>query len=63
VSILRGRTGGHFVAKLFMGRDFESFRNEIRKSYREVKVVRPEATRGASMEIYLVGLERKPLTP
>jgi 23S rRNA (uridine2552-2'-O)-methyltransferase len=63
VSILRGRTGGHFVAKLFMGRDFESFRNEIRKSYRDVKVVRPEATRGASMEIYLVGLDRKELTP
>lgn len=59
VSIVRGRPGGHFVAKLFMGRDFEAFRNDVRKAYGEVKVVRPEATRGASMEIYLVGLSRK----
>ncbi|MDP3502356.1 MAG: RlmE family RNA methyltransferase [Myxococcales bacterium] len=59
VSVTRGRSGGHFVAKLFMGRDFESFRADIRKAFHEVKVVRPEATRGGSMEIYLVGLDRR----
>jgi 23S rRNA (uridine2552-2'-O)-methyltransferase len=63
VSVTRGRPGGHFVAKLFMGRDFEAFRGDVRKAYSEVKVVRPEATRGGSMEIYLVGLERRPVTP
>ncbi len=57
----RGRSGGHFIAKLFMGADFEQFRAEVRSLYADVKVVRPEATRGASMEIYLVGLGR--LTP
>ncbi len=56
----RGRPGGHFIAKLFMGGDFEQFRGEVRALFDEVKVVRPEATRGASMEIYLVGLGRKP---
>ncbi|MBS1153112.1 MAG: rrmJ [Myxococcaceae bacterium] len=55
----RGRPGGHFITKLFMGGDFEQFRNEVRAVYDEVKVVRPEATRGASMEVYLVGLRRK----
>jgi 23S rRNA (uridine2552-2'-O)-methyltransferase len=55
----RGRAGGHFIAKLFMGGDFEQFRNEVRALFTDVKVVRPEATRGASMEIYLVGLQRK----
>jgi 23S rRNA (uridine2552-2'-O)-methyltransferase len=55
----RGRPGGHFVAKLFMGGGFEAFREEVRTLYEDVKVVRPEATRGASMEIYLVGLRRK----
>ena len=39
-----------------MGGDFESFRGRLREDYREVKVVRPEATRSASAEIYLVGL-------
>lgn len=42
-----------------MGRDFEDFRNQIRALFEEVKVVRPEATRGASMEVYLVGLRRR----
>jgi 23S rRNA (uridine2552-2'-O)-methyltransferase len=56
---VRGRLGGHFIAKLFMGGDFEGFRAEMRALFEDVKVVRPEATRGASMEIYLVGLRRK----
>ena len=51
-----GKPGSSFVTKLFMGGDFESFRGRLREDYREVKVVRPEATRSASVEIYLVGL-------
>jgi 23S rRNA (uridine2552-2'-O)-methyltransferase len=59
VSRTRGRAGGAFIAKLFMGGDFEDFRNQVRALFEEVKVVRPAATRGASMEIYLVGLKRR----
>lgn len=59
VSRRRGKPGGHFIAKLFMGGDFEQFRNEVRALFTDVKVVRPEATRGASMEIYLVGLKKR----
>ncbi|HYV48256.1 MAG TPA: RlmE family RNA methyltransferase [Myxococcaceae bacterium] len=55
----RGRPGGAFICKLFMGRDFEAFRALIREAYEEVKVVRPEATRGASQEVYLVGLQQR----
>ena len=51
-----GKPGSSFVSKLFMGGDFESFRARLREDYREVKVVRPDATRSASVEIYLVGL-------
>ena len=51
-----GKPGSSFVSKLFMGGDFESFRAQLREDYREVKVVRPDATRSASVEIYLVGL-------
>ena len=51
-----GKPGSSFVTKLFMGGDFEAFRARLRERYREVKVVRPEATRSASVEIYLVGL-------
>jgi 23S rRNA (uridine2552-2'-O)-methyltransferase len=59
VAVTRGKPGSSFVAKLFMGGDFEEFRNQVRAHYDEVKVVRPEATRGASMEVYLVGLRLK----
>ena len=55
----RGKKGGHFITKLFMGSDFEDFRTAVRAVYEDVKIVRPEATRGASMEVYVVGLRRK----
>jgi 23S rRNA (uridine2552-2'-O)-methyltransferase len=61
ISVTRGAPRGHFVAKLFMGRDFPAFRKAVQQHYQDVKIVRPEATRGASMEIYLVGLQRKPV--
>jgi 23S rRNA (uridine2552-2'-O)-methyltransferase len=51
-----GRPGSSFVTKLFMGGEFEAFRALLRETYREVNVVRPAATRSASVEIYLVGL-------
>jgi 23S rRNA (uridine2552-2'-O)-methyltransferase len=60
ISLRKGTARVSYVAKLFMGRDFESFRNEVRAGYEDVKVVRPEATRGASIEVYIVGMRRKP---
>ncbi len=59
VSIARGRPGSHFICKLFMGGDFEEFRQRLREVFDEVKVVRPQATRGASVEVYLVGLRKQ----
>jgi len=56
----RGQPGGAFICKLFMGRDFEAYRAELRALYEEVKVVRPEATRGGSVEVYMVGLRKLP---
>lgn len=56
----RGKPGSAFICKLFMGRDFEAYRATLREAYEDVKVVRPEATRGASVEVYLVGLRKRP---
>lgn len=58
-AVARGRPGSSFVAKLFMGGDFEAFRQRVRLVYQDVKVVRPRATRGASAEVYLVGLDKQ----
>jgi 23S rRNA (uridine2552-2'-O)-methyltransferase len=63
VAATRGRPGSSFVAKVFMGGDFEGFRDDVRTHFEEVKIVRPEATRGASMEVYVVGLRRRVLAP
>lgn len=59
VAILRGRPGSGFLVKIFMGRDFEGYRDRVRAAYTQVKVVRPEATRDRSIEVYLVGLGLK----
>ncbi|MEN9800271.1 MAG: hypothetical protein RL653_3968 [Pseudomonadota bacterium] len=59
VALARGVPGSHFVAKLFMGGDFEAFRDAVKAAYGEVKLIRPEATRGGSMEIYVAGLGRR----
>ncbi|MGO9830675.1 MAG: SAM-dependent methyltransferase [Myxococcaceae bacterium] len=60
VAKARGRAGSSFLVKLFMGGDFEAFRSELRRAYQEVKVLRPEATRAASVEVYLLGRGLKP---
>lgn len=59
MSLQRGRPGSHFVAKLFMGGDFEAFRATVRTHFEDTKIVRPEATRGASVEVYVMGLRLK----
>lgn len=53
------RPGGAFVAKVFEGGDFESYLRKVKASFKQVKLVRPEATRGRSFEIYVVGIGRK----
>ncbi|MBJ6764259.1 RlmE family RNA methyltransferase [Myxococcaceae bacterium JPH2] len=63
VAATRGRPGSSFVAKVFMGGDFEQFRADVRTHFEDVKIIRPEATRGASMEVYVVGLRRRAAPP
>jgi 23S rRNA (uridine2552-2'-O)-methyltransferase len=48
---------GHFVCKVFEGEDMVSFRSEISKYFRQIRAIRPKATRKGSKEIYLIGLE------
>jgi 23S rRNA (uridine2552-2'-O)-methyltransferase len=50
------KPSGSLVVKLFMGGEFEAFLKRFKESFRQVKVVKPEASvaRG-SKEVYLVG--------
>jgi 23S rRNA (uridine2552-2'-O)-methyltransferase len=47
--------GGALVAKAFMGGDFGELKKEFAGRFLSVHVVRPEATREHSYEVYLVG--------
>ena len=51
---------GSFVGKLFMGEGFEETVQLVRRHYARAKIVRPDATRKSSVEVFLVaqGLRR-----
>jgi 23S rRNA (uridine2552-2'-O)-methyltransferase len=49
------KLGGGFVVKVLMGGDFPLFRKEVAAKFETVHVVRPEATREHSYEVYVVG--------
>jgi 23S rRNA (uridine2552-2'-O)-methyltransferase len=54
------KSGGAFITKVFMGGDFKAFETEVRKHFETVKVMRPEATRERSFEVYLTARGFKP---
>ena len=51
------RKGGHFVAKIFQGAEFELAREELRKRFKTVRTMRPKAVRNISYEVFLVGVD------
>jgi len=58
-----GGPGGSFVGKLFMSEDFTKARDALRALFGEVKTIRPEGTRASSVEVFLVGMQRKKPAP
>ena len=46
---------GAFVVKTFQGAGFPEFLKEMRASFREIKTIKPKASRDRSAEMYLVG--------
>lgn len=51
--------GGNFVAKIFQGAEFDEAREAVRKQFETVRVIKPEASRQESYEMFLVGLGQK----
>jgi 23S rRNA (uridine2552-2'-O)-methyltransferase len=56
------RPDGTFVAKIFQGAEFEDARNAVREVFGKVRIIRPQATRSESYEVFLVGLGFQPAT-
>jgi 23S rRNA (uridine2552-2'-O)-methyltransferase len=51
--------GGSFVAKIFMGPDFDEARKRLRSLFAQERVMRPEGVRSSSFEAFLVGVGRR----
>lgn len=47
--------GGGFVAKVFMGGEFPALQKDLKARFARVQVVRPQATRESSYEVYVLG--------
>ena len=48
--------GGSFVCKIFQGPDFELFLDAVRAGFKRLKIFKPQSSRKASKEIYVIGL-------
>lgn len=53
------KPGGRFVCKIFQGPDFKVFTEEVRKSFQKQKIFKPQSSRKASREIFIIGLGKK----
>lgn len=49
--------GGWFVAKLFQGPEFEEARAAARRVFEKVRLIKPEASRDESYEVFIVGMQ------
>ncbi|SEK33437.1 23S rRNA (uridine(2552)-2'-O)-methyltransferase RlmE [Nitrosovibrio tenuis] len=52
-------SGGNFLVKVFQGTGFEGFLRTMRASFSRVITRKPEASRGRSSEIYLLGMGKR----
>ncbi|MES0447124.1 MAG: RlmE family RNA methyltransferase [Desulfobacterales bacterium] len=51
--------GGSFVCKIFQGEDFKEFSDSVRSVFKSHKIFKPQSSRKASKEIYIIGLGKK----
>lgn len=51
--------GGAFVCKIFQGEDFKAFAEAVRSAFGQQKIFKPQSSRKASKEIYIIGMGKK----
>lgn len=51
--------GGSFVCKIFQGEDFKAFSDSVKSSFNKTRIFKPQSSRKASREIYIIGLGKK----
>lgn len=60
LSVSRNRLlpGGSFVCKIFQGEDFNDFFQQIKSQFSKHKIFKPQSSRKASREIYVIGITK-----
>lgn len=53
------RPGGDLLVKVFQGEGIDAFRTDMRRTFRQLQVRKPEASRARSSEVYLLGRDRE----
>jgi len=53
------KSQGHFLAKIFQGQEFHELLTAVKRLFSRVKVVKPDASRKTSREIYILGMHLK----
>jgi len=46
---------GNFLCKIFQGKNYQKFLDEVKKNFEFVKTVKPEASKRKSKEMYVIG--------
>ena len=54
------KDGGKILVKVFHGSEFNDILKQLRLAFKKVKVIKPDASRQASGEVYLLGIDKKP---
>ena len=53
------KPGGVFLVKIFQGEGFDQFLKLLRSNFKEVKVLKPDASRARSKEMFLFARDKK----
>jgi 23S rRNA (uridine2552-2'-O)-methyltransferase len=53
------QTRGRFVCKIFQGEDFKVFCDKVKVRFERMHIFKPQSSRKASREIFIIGLGRK----
>jgi 23S rRNA (uridine2552-2'-O)-methyltransferase len=53
------KPNGNFVCKIFEGEDAMTFRDELKKHFNEVHLLRPKSTQSSSKEMFMVGIKKR----
>ncbi len=51
--------GGNFVCKIFQGQEFKPFSEAVKSAFTQLKVLKPQSSRKASKEIFIIGIGKK----